>query len=174
MTLRLSLGTVIIAVAFAALGAGVAAGVMAWEPWDGDGDDDRVSSSFCSGAEAWNAGQEPFLIRVDEPRSRESGLNETYDVFYEAAAVVLPVARSGAEESIRAILRDSVRVEETWLSELSTFNDITSPGSSVSVGERVESHRKGEEQRIALNDLLREANSQLGEACGLPPLPIYD
>ncbi len=44
MTLRLSLGTVIIAVAFAALGAGVAAGVMAWEPWDGDGDDDEVAS----------------------------------------------------------------------------------------------------------------------------------
>ena len=171
MTIRISL-TVTLALVFAAIGAGTAVGVMLWEPWNGD--DDRVSSSFCGGAEAWNSGQEPFLKRVDAPGGRGSSLETTYDAFNEAALVALPVARTEAEESIRAILRDVVRVEEGWLSELATLDGITSPGSSASTGERIESHRKGEEQRIALNELLRDANSQLGEACGLPPLPIYD
>ena len=171
MTIRISL-TVVLALVFAAIGAGTAVGVMLWEPWNGD--DDRVSSSFCGGAEAWNSGQELFLTRVDAPEGRGLLLNRTYDAFNEAALVALPVARTEAEESIRAILRDVVRVEEEWLSELATLKVITLPGSRVSADAQIESHRKGEEQRIALNDLLRDANSQLGEACGLPPLPIYD
>ena len=35
MTIRISLATVIVAVIFAAVGAGVTVGVMLWEPWDG-------------------------------------------------------------------------------------------------------------------------------------------
>ena len=38
MTIRISLGTVLIAIALVAIGAGTAVGVMLWEPWDGDGE----------------------------------------------------------------------------------------------------------------------------------------
>ena len=44
MTIHFSLWTVLAATVFAALGAGVAVGVMAWEPWDGD-DSDVVEPS---------------------------------------------------------------------------------------------------------------------------------
>ena len=35
MTIRISLGTALVALALVALGAGGAVGVMLWEPWDG-------------------------------------------------------------------------------------------------------------------------------------------
>jgi hypothetical protein len=37
MTIRISLVTVLAALAFVTIGAAGAAGVMLWEPWDGDG-----------------------------------------------------------------------------------------------------------------------------------------
>ena len=40
MTIRISLGTVLAALVFIAIGAGTAVGVMLWEPWDGDDDGD--------------------------------------------------------------------------------------------------------------------------------------
>lgn len=44
MTMRISLATVIVALAFAALGAGVAVGVMFWEPWDGGDTEAPIST----------------------------------------------------------------------------------------------------------------------------------
>ncbi len=39
MIIRNSLGTVLAALFFIAIGAGAAVGVMLWEPWDGGGED---------------------------------------------------------------------------------------------------------------------------------------
>ncbi len=38
MTIHISPGAVLTALVFAAIGAGVAVGLMVWEPWDGDGE----------------------------------------------------------------------------------------------------------------------------------------
>ncbi len=42
MTIRISLATVLAALAFVAIGAGTAVGVMLWEPWGGDGEGGRT------------------------------------------------------------------------------------------------------------------------------------
>ena len=42
MTIRISLGILVVALVFAAVGAGTAVGVMVWEPWDGNDGGDRA------------------------------------------------------------------------------------------------------------------------------------
>ena len=42
MTIRISLGTVLAALVFIAIGAGTAVSVMLWEPWDGDREGGRM------------------------------------------------------------------------------------------------------------------------------------
>ena len=42
MTIRISIGVVVVTLVSVALGAGGAVGVMLWEPWDGDGDGGRT------------------------------------------------------------------------------------------------------------------------------------
>ncbi len=44
MTIRISLGTVLAALAFIAIGAGTAVGVMLWEPWDGGEGNGKAST----------------------------------------------------------------------------------------------------------------------------------
>ncbi len=46
MTIRISLGTVLAALVFIAIGAGTAVGVMLWEPWDGDDGKSKVGEFF--------------------------------------------------------------------------------------------------------------------------------
>ena len=54
MTIRISLGTVLASLGLIAIGAGVAVGVMLWEPWDGDDgsakDNEGTESLLCEDA----------------------------------------------------------------------------------------------------------------------------
>ena len=54
MNIRISLSTVLVALVFSAIGAGVAVGLMAWEPWDGDEgsvmDNEGTASVLCEDA----------------------------------------------------------------------------------------------------------------------------
>ena len=52
MTIRISLGTVLIALVLVATGAGTAVGVMLWEPWDGNGSDGNATVEESLGATA--------------------------------------------------------------------------------------------------------------------------
>lgn len=154
--------------------AGFGAGWAVNEWQDGDGGTDSVSAAFCQGAADWQSGQKPFQLRVDERGSRDGdGLEETFDVFYEAAKVILPAARSETEQDIHSVLRQTVRAEEEWLSELHTLNVVVLEGTHATPLEVIDSHRKAEAKRLESNDLLREANALLEDTCGLPPLPIY-
>ncbi|MEX0799775.1 MAG: hypothetical protein WD379_00990 [Dehalococcoidia bacterium] len=157
------------------------AGVGALAAWGipellNNDESNSVSREFCDSVSAWHGPQVAFSRRVNAPGAqRGGGLDETFDVFYKAAEISLPHAQSDREDELRALLREVVRIEETWLSELSTANaidEVEPPVSEEVVRQYFAVRDKAEAERIALNDLLREANALLPE-CGLDPLPIY-
>ncbi|MEX1255042.1 MAG: hypothetical protein WEE64_11955 [Dehalococcoidia bacterium] len=136
---------------------------------------EEVRQSLCDDLGDWHATQSAFLKRVNEPRSlEEPRLQTTQDLFVDSARLALPPADGEQEEELRANLREAVRLEEQWLSELSLYEGLTSTGSSASSEQRVASYRRAEELRVSLNDALREANAQLEGSCGLAPLPLYE
>ena len=162
-----------VAVMLLTSGAGLAVlalwlGGAAWS--DGNG----ATSGFCSALRDWHAAQVVFLNRVNEPGSRdEEGIDETQHIYFQSGRLALPEAKSSQQEELRNVLRQTIRVEEEWLTELTILNAVTSPSVRTSVSERVEAMRKQEAKRLELNDLLREANALLQQVCDLPPLPIY-
>jgi hypothetical protein len=116
----------------------------------------------------------PFLNRVNEAGSRDDkGLPETERMYFSSARLALPEAKSSRERELRDLLRQTVRVEEEWLTELRLLNAVTSPSAGTSVAQRLQAVREQEAKRLELNDLLREANALLQQVCGLPPLPLY-
>ena len=65
MTIRISLSTVLVALVFAAIGAGTAVGVMLWEPWD-DGDQPIAVEQQLTPTETG-----PTRAELDAERQRE-------------------------------------------------------------------------------------------------------
>ena len=153
-------------------GVGFGAG-WAVNEWGDDDTESGVSQTFCVDVADWHAAQEAFLERA--ARETSSG---SLGVFVDAAAVLLPAASSSTEEDVRATLRDVVRTEEEWLSELfivdSSF-EASEKTSDVAFATLAvvyyDSLEKAEAKRLLLNDLLRQANVALHDACGLAPLP---
>ena len=152
-------------------GVGFAAG-WAVNEWGDDDTESGVSQTFCVGVADWHAAQEPFLERAGR------GPYGSQDVFIDAAAALLPAASSRAEEDVRATLSDVVRTEEEWLSELFIVDDsfksaeMTSDVAFATLAVvYYDSLEKAEAKRLLLNDLLRQANVLLNDACGLEPLP---
>lgn len=156
-----------------ALGAGLAI-LSLWLAGVAWSDSENVSGGFCKGMEQWHTTQVAFQKRVNQPGSRrEPGLRETYDVFEDSARVLLPSASSSLEREIRDLARSINMLQEEWLSQLHTF-DAARDNTSLTTEYRLNLFNDSEETRIDANDLLREVNALLGEACNLPPLPIYD
>ncbi len=159
------------------LGAGVAVGIIAWEPWNsGEESGESVSGAFCDEAAKWHAAQDPFFRRVNEEGSRSGdGLIDTYEIFNEAAEQPIPTAHSEIEEAIRTLMLNIVRVHEAWLAELHDLDAVRGfPTRNPQEQEELfRANRESQARRIEGNDLLRQTNSLLGDACGLPSLEIY-
>ncbi len=132
------------------------------------------SGAFCNGLVEWHDTQAAFLKRTDESGSRNStGLTKTSGLFGDSARLALPESHSADEEETRAVLRDLVRIEEQWLSEIWLYAALNKASSPASAEERISSYRRGEDLRISMNDSLREASARLEHDCGFTSLPIY-
>ena len=135
--------------------------------WPGSPD-----KGFCDSLTAWHQSQDLFLRRANQPESRTGvRLDETQRVFYVSAQIALPQGDSQRQLQARDTLRQLVKVEEEWLSELSVM-DATGQ-SHLPAAQALELVHKEEAKRMELNDLLREASANLQQLCGFPPLPLY-
>ena len=72
MTVRISLGTLLAALVFAAIGAGVAVGVMFWEPWDDSGDNGDETAALAPSPQA----EKEFSITVDTAADLENAVQQ--------------------------------------------------------------------------------------------------
>jgi len=136
--------------------------------WSGSPD-----KGFCDSLTAWHQSQDSFLRRANQPESRTGvRLDETQRVFYVSAQIALPQGDSQRQSQARDTLRELVKAEEEWLSELAVMDKA---GSGRGMTEQVwlELTQREEAKRMELNDLLREASADLQQLCGFPPLPLY-
>ena len=70
MTIRISLSTVLVALAFAVIGAGGAVGVMVWEPWDGGDDGDgSEAAAKASPTSAPEPTPTPYQKKITRPEA---------------------------------------------------------------------------------------------------------
>jgi len=140
--------------------------------WSGSPD-----KGFCDSLTEWHQAQDSFLRRTNQSGSRTGeGLSETQRAFYVSARMPLPEGRSDEQSQTRDALRQLVRVEEEWLTELRVLDTINPPSGqrpSLTSNERLEAIRTEEAKRMDLNDLLREASADLQHLCGFAPLPLY-
>jgi hypothetical protein len=166
---RLGVAACLVALAIGVSGATVLVLWLVGAAWGGSS-----SRGFCDSLEAWHQAQASFMARTNVPGSRvDSGLQETEQLFEAMAEIPLPEAHSQDQLQARDTLRQLVKAEEEWLSEVSLVNGITKTGSSASSAQRIEALRGEEAKRIEENDLGREASAALQQICGFSPLPLY-
>ncbi len=72
MTVRISLSTVLVALVFAAIGAGGAVGVIVWEPWDDSGDKRDETAALAPSPQA----EKEFSITVETAADLENAAQQ--------------------------------------------------------------------------------------------------
>ena len=72
MTIRISLSTVLVALVFAAIGAGGAVGVILWEPWDDSGDKRDETAALAPSTQA----EKEFSITVTTAADLENAAQQ--------------------------------------------------------------------------------------------------
>jgi hypothetical protein len=118
------------------------------------------------------------MRRTNEAGSRDrSGLPESTRLFIDMAKLPLPLSEDKLRFDLRITLRELMKMEEAWLSELALANilsdSIPEAGNPALVQPIVEAIQAHEKSRIALNDYAREANAYFPSVCNLEPLPVY-